>query len=256
MLSEKSLPQNCNGIDLMLVPGSEQLYLCMKFGSEIPNSASSGSTCHHQYMTSPDRKTMYNVPNGHPENIPSIKLGEIIGVSRNRYGSIKKVLCNLILQTLSDEHTWIRVGFNGVPYSIAKELIENTVKCLDCGDMIDLKEEPFEEHLEELHHGEESINMGNFFGNLLLAPGPGHIEKNFLLTVFKFTKNIFMLKVDDKLGCKSTKAKEFVINCGDHHLSWQIAMIVFEAFAKELIHVYIEHCNGEGVLPDTSQLII
>ena len=33
-------------------------------------------------------------------------------------------------------------------------------------------------------------------------------------------------------------------------------MIVFEAFAKELIHVYREHCNGEGVLPDSSQLMI
>ena len=80
--------------------------------------------------------------------------------------------------------------------------------------------------------------MGNFFGNLLLAPGPGHIEKNFLLTVFKFTKNIFMLKVADKLGFKSIKTKEFAINCRDHHLSWQIAMIVFEAFAKELICLY------------------
>ena len=33
-------------------------------------------------------------------------------------------------------------------------------------------------------------------------------------------------------------------------------MIVFEAFAKELIHVYREHCNGEGVLPDSSQIMI
>ena len=97
--------------------------------------------------------------------------------------------------------------------------------------------------------------MEKFFGNLLLAPGPGHIEKNFLLTVFKFTKNIFMLKVTDKLSFKSTKAKEFVINFGDYHLCWQIAMIVFEAFVKELIHVYIEHCNDEGVLPDSNQLM-
>ena len=48
----------------------------------------------------------------------------------------------------------------------------------------------------------------------------------------KFTKNVFMLKVADKLGFKSSKAKEFIKNCGDHHLSWQIAMVVFEVFAK------------------------
>ena len=78
VLSQKSLPENCDSIDLMLAPGSEQLYLCMKCGSEIPNSASSCSTCHHNYMTSPDHKNVYNIPNGHPENIPSIKLGEIL----------------------------------------------------------------------------------------------------------------------------------------------------------------------------------
>ena len=65
VLSQKSLPENCDSIDLMLTPGSEQLYLCIKCGSEIPNSASSCSTCHHQYTTSPYIKTVYNVPNGH-----------------------------------------------------------------------------------------------------------------------------------------------------------------------------------------------
>ena len=72
---------------------------------------------------------MYNVPNGHPENLPTIKLGKIIGVNPNSYSSIKKVLCNLISQTVSDECRWIAVGFDGVAYRIAKEMTENTVKC-------------------------------------------------------------------------------------------------------------------------------
>ena len=55
----------------MLAPGSGQLYLCMKFGSEIPSTVSSCRTCHHQYKTSPDRKTIDNVPNGNPESISS-----------------------------------------------------------------------------------------------------------------------------------------------------------------------------------------
>ena len=88
------------------------------------------------------------------------------------------MLCNLIPQTESDECTWIRVGFCGVPYRIAKELIDNIVQYLECGDMTDLKEQSFEEHMEELHHGEVNI------GNLLLVPAPVHIEKNFLLTVW------------------------------------------------------------------------
>ena len=41
---------------------------------------------------------------------------------------------------MSDERTWVRVGFDGVPYRIVKELIENTIKCLECRDIVDLKE--------------------------------------------------------------------------------------------------------------------
>ena len=89
------------------------------------------------------------------------------------------MLCNLISQTVSDECRWIAVGFDGVAYRIVKEMTENTVKCLECGDIIDLKEESFEEHLNKLHHDEVNIGIENFFGNLLLAPGPEHIEKNF-----------------------------------------------------------------------------
>ena len=65
----------------------------------------------------------------------------------------------MISQTESGENIWIKVGFDGAPHRIAKELTDNTVKCFECGDMIDLKEESFEEHLEELHHGEANIGM-------------------------------------------------------------------------------------------------
>ena len=58
------------------------------------------------------------------------------------------------------------------------------------------------------------------------------------------------------MGFKSARAKAFVINCGDHHLPWQIAMILFEAFTKELVHVYIEYCNDEDVSSGSSQLMI
>ena len=58
-----------------------------------------------------------------------------------------------------------------------------------------------------------------FFGNLLLAPGPRHIEKHFLLTVSKFAKNIFMRKVGDKLGkrnyYKLWRPSLVLANCSD-----------------------------------------
>ena len=110
-------------------------------------------------------------------------------------------------------------------------------------------------HNEYLHDSEENISSSKYFGDVLLVPGPGHIEKNFLLTIFKFTKDIFMFKLADKLGFKSLKAKDFIVNCADHHLSWQIATIVFDAFAKELIYVYIQYCEKENLDPSIEHLV-
>ena len=51
------------------------------------------------------------------------------------------------------------------------------------------------------------------------------------------------------LGFKSKNAKNFIINCGDHHLSWQIISIIYEVFSKELIHSYLIDTNADNVSP-------
>ena len=146
----------------------------------------------------------------------------------------------------SDERTWVRIGFHGVPYRIAKELIDKVYFCNGCEEIIDLKEDFLENHLLHFHYGDSNISVKPYFGDILLVPGPGHKEKNFLLAIFKFEKDIFMFKLADKLGFKSSKAKDFIINCGNHHL-WQIANIAFDAFAKELIHIFLQCCEWENL---------
>ena len=58
-----------------------------------------------------------------------------------------------------------------------------------------------------------------------------------------------MEDVADMLGFKSKNAKDFIINCGDHHLSWQIISIIYEAFSKELIYNYLINTNADNVSP-------
>ena len=120
----------------------------------------------------------------------------------------------------SDERTWVRIGFDGVPYRVAKELIDKVHFCNGCEEIIDIKEESLESHLLQFHNGDGNVSLKPYFGDILLVPGPGHMEKTFLLTIFKFTKDIFMFKLAGKLVFRSLKAKDFIINCGDHHLSW------------------------------------
>ena len=64
------------------------------------------------------------------------------------------------------------------------------------------------------------------------------MEKNLLLALFQSCLPIFTKEVADKLGFKSKVAKEFIANCGDHHLTWQILTTVLEAFASELIYIF------------------
>ena len=225
---DKSLNKECD----------EDLFFCMQCTAANTKASSLCISCGCQLQTSQNRELMYDVPNGHPKEKPTIKLGEIIGVNPNSYKTIKEVLFNLLQQVKSDERTWVRIGFDGIPYRIAKELICKVYFCNGCEEIIDLKEDSLETHLLHFHYGDSNISVKPYFGDTLLVPGPGNIEKNFLLTIFKFTKDIFMFKLADKLGFKSSKAKDFIINCGDHHLSWQIANIVFDAFTKELIHIF------------------
>ena len=58
---------------------------------------------------------------------PTIKLGKIIGVNPNLYKTIDQ-LFNLLRQLKSDEKTWIRIGFDGVPYQIKRLFFAMVVK--------------------------------------------------------------------------------------------------------------------------------
>ena len=62
-------------------------------------------SCGCQLQTSQNQELIYDVPNGHRKEKPTIKLGEIIGVNPNSYKTIKEVLFNLLQQVKSDERT-------------------------------------------------------------------------------------------------------------------------------------------------------
>ena len=64
-----------------------------------------------------------------------------------------------------------------------------------------------------------------------------------------------MFKLADKLGFKSSKAKDFIINSGDPHLFWQIANIAFDAFARELIHIFLQCCEYKNLQPKIENFV-
>ena len=43
------------------------------------------------------------------------KIRQTTGVNLNLYKTLKEVLFNLLQQVKSDQKTWVRIGFHGVP---------------------------------------------------------------------------------------------------------------------------------------------
>ena len=64
-----------------------------------------------------------------------------------------------------------------------------------------------------------------YFGDILLAVGAGHMEKNLLLAIFRFCRKLLVETIAYKLGFQSKKAIEFIVNCGKHHISWEICSV-------------------------------
>ena len=127
------------------------------------------SSCSVSFKTFCDGEEMY-------ENVPSVtqkkhlKLGEIIGVNPNSYETVKEVLLNLFEQAeVPQKKKWVHVGFGGVPYQIAADLIENMKQCTICDALVDLKVETEDEHCKECHPEEENIVLKKAFGRILLT---------------------------------------------------------------------------------------
>ncbi|CAC5421711.1 unnamed protein product [Mytilus coruscus] len=87
------------------------------------------------------------VPFEHPTGIPNLKIGEIIARNPNSYNTVKQVLLNLQSQCeIGKTKEWVRVGCDGLPYSIANKLIYDVILCKVCNDYIDTGKETIESH--------------------------------------------------------------------------------------------------------------
>ena len=211
--------------------------------------------CHHNLANEKSRSALYeSVPSKHPEEPPIVKIGEIIGVNPNARETVKEAMIDLSIQAkLGEKRFWVRYGFDGVPYRISNSLRNEIVQCSVCKKLFDTRKDDMRNHFES-EHGSLEPSYSKYFGDILLVPGAGHIEKNFLMAIFSLCRPIFMETIAVKLGFRSKKAVEFIINVGDHHLGWQIASIAYEAFAKELIFVYCVESRKLGIEPTPNGL--
>ena len=124
------------------------------------------------------RENLYgDIPNGHPEKPPSIKLGEIIDQNPNSRESITLVLKDLCRQGgLGTVRKWIRIGFGGIPFRIACDIKEKLLQCPKCNVEIDEANTSLAFHLSEKHGitDKSCLRGEKVFEDV---PGAGHMEK-------------------------------------------------------------------------------
>ena len=102
-------------------------FFCMHCTATNTKTSSPCVSCVCQLQATQNQELMHDGPNGQPKGKPTIKLGKIIGVNPNLYKTIDQ-LFNLLRQLKSDERTWVRIGFDGVPYQIKRLFFAMVVK--------------------------------------------------------------------------------------------------------------------------------
>ena len=85
--------------------------------------------------------------------------------------------------------------------------------------------------------------------DLLLLPGPGHMELNEALLLLKLLRHPLISQLASKLSFRTPCTKDVVREGIDHHHRRQIISVCLEALSKELLLLYVRECirNEEEV---------
>jgi hypothetical protein len=208
--------------------------VCVNCSEIYPNSVLKCPKCGYSPSTITYKTILYEgVPSNHLDNPPNVKLREIIGVNPNGIENVKEVLTQC---DIGNSRQWVRVDCDGVPYAIADKFINQCLVCEIRNEQMSCN--AIETHFEEQHPG-YAIKYDKLFNSILLVPSTGHTEINLMRALFQICRPVFMELLADKRGFCSKRAVEYIVTCRNHHLSWQIVVIVLYSFALELIKIYV-----------------
>ncbi len=124
-------------------------------------------------------------------------MGEPIRLNPNSYTRVKQVL-DAIWASRHSEHTWSMVGCDGVPYVLSHRFRD------DCPDLHDV----------------------------LLWPGQGHFEINFVKLLFKLLWTVGLETLATMIGFQTAKALHYAFEASNHHKSWEMLHIYFQAIVN------------------------
>lgn len=223
-------------------------YVCCKC-KFITTDTGSCPNCQHDPNRYPiDYDIYHRSVSKHPEQPSKIMIGDPYMVNPNTKSNVKQVMghvqrhCGTTGENKSRE--WAYLWCDAIPYLLGSKVLEETLKCNICGDMVTENEK--ETH-QERH--EEKVEFQLWFGDLFFRPGPGHIELNMSRALLKCLWIPFFKFFAIILGFRSPRAQQVIFNGVDHHRSRQILTTFLFALSKELIRVFVVDQLGKGEEP-------
>ncbi len=185
--------------------------------------------------------TYNHVESNHKGPTPTV-VGDPVFVDPNSSEAVALVarqigLENGIKNYGGQERTWTFLCCDGRPHSLLQQLIHEATECLLCGRRF-LKHDAYKKHHTEEHEGmaEKSKPEFDWF---YLRIGAGHYEMNLIRAFIDLNWKPYFESIAESLGFRSDKAKNFILKCKDHHLSWQLVLAFFAAALRELVHPYV-----------------
>ena len=91
-------------------------------------------------------------------------------------------------------------------------------------------------------HAEEHAVQPKFeleFGWVVLIPGGGHIEINFVRTFVEFTWDVFYKRLAITMNFKSEVALSYCRKVSDHHKAWTLIRIARDALTREMLVPFV-----------------
>jgi hypothetical protein len=176
---------------------------------------------------------------------PELHVVDPVFVNPNSYDSITQVLrhvgrCAGIYKYGSGKRKWTFVTMDGLPFSMAYNVIQATFTCKLCQISI-YGEDSKASHCSDVHHGDDSF-LDREFDWVVLRIGHGHFEMNMKKAFMELNFEPFMADIAKELGFKSANAQRYVKTCSDNHKTWDLVCIARDAFADELLCPYVQKC--------------
>ena len=148
---------------------------------------------------------------------------------------------------------WVIVYCDNLPYYIIRQLKPSCVLCThpmcmpkQTKDRSFMTRTELENHYSDCHHTENVISYSREFDWVQLGVADGHFEHTALKAFFSLTWQPFLKVLVKELGFTTENQLNYIQYCRDHHLSWEIFLVVFLASMRELVLEYVRTSSTES----------